>query len=161
MPFTNSPPHVATRLSRSTVRCRARFGAPRSRRRTSGVCEPCLPASTRHPSNSPRRCSRMSTPGKIFSGSSDAYDRFMGRYSTQLAPAFADFAGVAAGMRVLDVGAGTGALTQELVARLGAENVAAAEPSPDYATVLRERFPGVEIEQAPAGALPWENGSFD
>ncbi len=99
--------------------------------------------------------------GTIFSGSGDAYDRFMGRYSTQLAPAFAEFAGVAAGMRVLDVGAGTGALTQELVARLGAENVAGAEPSPDYAAVLRERFPGVEIRQVPAADLPWDDGVFD
>jgi len=99
--------------------------------------------------------------GTIFSGSSDAYDRFMGRYSTQLAPAFADFAGVAAGMRVLDVGAGTGALTQELVARAGEANVAAAEPSPDYAAVLRGRFPGATVEQAPAAELPWEDGAFD
>ena len=99
--------------------------------------------------------------GTIFSGSSDAYDRFMGRYSTQLAPAFADFAGVAAGMCVLDVGAGTGALTQELVARVGEANVAAAEPSPDYAAVLRGRFPGAAVEQAPAAELPWEDGAFD
>jgi ubiquinone/menaquinone biosynthesis C-methylase UbiE len=103
----------------------------------------------------------MSTTGTIFSGSGDAYDRFMGRYSTQLAPAFADFAGVGAGMRVLDVGAGTGALTQELVARVGEANVAAAEPSPDYAAVLRDRFPGLEIEQAPAAQLPWEDAAFD
>ena len=99
--------------------------------------------------------------GTIFSGSGDAYDRFMGRYSSQLAPAFADFVGVAAGMRVLDVGAGTGALTQELVARLGEAQVAAAEPSPDYVQVLRDRFPGAAIEQAAAGGLPWEDGAFD
>ena len=47
----------------------------------------------------------------------DAYDDFMGRYSTRLAVVFADFAGVEAGSRVLDVGAGTGALTAELVSR--------------------------------------------
>jgi cyclopropane fatty-acyl-phospholipid synthase-like methyltransferase len=41
----------------------------------------------------------------------DAYDRFMGRYSIPLAPVFADFAGVAAGQRILDVGSGPGALT--------------------------------------------------
>ena len=103
----------------------------------------------------------MSTTGTIFSGSGDAYDRFMGRYSTQLAPAFADFAGVAAGMRLLDVGAGTGALTQELVARAGEENVVAAEPSPDYTALLRDRFPGLEVEQVPAAELPWEDGTFD
>ena len=99
--------------------------------------------------------------GTIFTGSGDAYDRFMGRYSTQLASAFADFAGVAAAMRVLDVGAGTGALTDELAARVGDANVAAAEPSSDYVRVLRDRFPGAAVEQAPAADLPWEDGAFD
>jgi ubiquinone/menaquinone biosynthesis C-methylase UbiE len=99
--------------------------------------------------------------GTIFSGSGDAYDRFMGRYSTQLATDFADFAGVVAGMRVLDVGAGTGALTQELATRVGAANVAAAEPSPDYVRVLRDRFGGAVVEQAPAADLPWDDGAFD
>ena len=98
--------------------------------------------------------------GTIFSGSSDAYDRFMGRYSTQLAAKFADFAGVRASQRVLDVGAGTGALTAELVARLGEENVAAAEPSADFAAMLRARFPRADVRAAPAEDLPWEAGSF-
>lgn len=99
--------------------------------------------------------------GTIFSGSTDAYDRFMGRYSTQLAAAFADFAGVRAPQRALDVGAGTGALTGELVARLGEENVAAAEPSPEYAATLRTRFPRADVRDAPAEELPWEDESFD
>jgi SAM-dependent methyltransferase len=99
--------------------------------------------------------------GTVFSGSGDAYDGFMGRYSTQLAVRFADFAGVLRPQRALDVGAGTGALTQELVARLGEQNVAAAEPSPDYAATLRERFAGLDVREAPAEELPWEDGSFD
>lgn len=103
----------------------------------------------------------MSTRGTIFSGSSDAYDRFMGRYSTQLAVRFADFAGIDSPQQALDVGAGTGALTAELVARLGAENVAVAEPSSDYATTLCERFPGVDVQVAPAEELPWDDGRFD
>jgi SAM-dependent methyltransferase len=89
----------------------------------------------------------------------DAYDNFMGRYSRLLAKLFADFAGVDAGMRVLDVGAGTGALTAELVDR-GA-SVAAADPSPEFVTVLRERFPSLEVEEAPAESLPYGAEVFD
>jgi SAM-dependent methyltransferase len=89
----------------------------------------------------------------------DAYDDYMGRYSTRLAPLFADFAGVGSGARVLDVGAGTGALTAELLSR-GA-SVAAADPSPEFVAVLRERFPDVEVKEAPAESLPFEAGAFD
>ena len=88
-----------------------------------------------------------------------AYDDFMGRYSMRLAPVFADFAGVRQGMRVLDVGAGTGALTGELAARGAA--VVAADPSPEFVAVLRERFPELEVEEAPAESLPWGDDAFD
>src|SRR5689334_13888924 len=83
----------------------------------------------------------------------------MGRYSRRLAPLFADFAGVSSGDRVLDVGAGTGALAAELVSRGAA--VTAADPSPEFVAVLHERFPEVEVAAAPAEALPFEPGSFD
>jgi SAM-dependent methyltransferase len=95
----------------------------------------------------------------LFRVGGDAYDDFMGRYSQRLAPLFADFAHVEPGSRVLDVGAGTGALTAELLSR-GA-SVAAADPSPEFVAVLRERFPGLEVEEAPAEALPWGDGVFD
>lgn len=88
-----------------------------------------------------------------------AYDDFMGRYSTRLAPLFADFADAGPGARVLDVGAGTGALTAELVSR-GA-SVAAADPSPEFVAVLRERFPDVAVHEAPAESLPFGAGEFD
>ena len=83
----------------------------------------------------------------------DVYDNFMGRYSRVLAPLFADFVGVTPGMRALDVGAGTGALTAELLSR--GVSVAAADPSPEFVTVLRERFPNLEVEEAPAESLPF------
>jgi SAM-dependent methyltransferase len=95
----------------------------------------------------------------LFRVGGDAYDDFMGRYSTRLAPLFTDFAGVSSGTRVLDVGAGTGALTGELLAR-GA-SVAAADPSPEFVSVLRGRFPDVEAHEAPAEQLPFEAGEFD
>jgi SAM-dependent methyltransferase len=88
-----------------------------------------------------------------------AYDNFMGRFSQRLAPVFADFAGVEAGLRVLDVGAGTGALTAELVRRTA--EVAAAEPSPGFVEALRARFQRVDVRETGAEQLPWADESFD
>jgi SAM-dependent methyltransferase len=97
----------------------------------------------------------------IFSGGrSEGYDRFMGRYSRQLAAPFADFADVRAGMSAVDVGAGTGALTAELATRLG-NRVAVAEPSPAFVETLRERFPGLDVRETAAERLPWPDGGFD
>ena len=89
------------------------------------------------------------------------YDRFMGRYSRLLAPQLADFAGVESGQRVIDVGSGPGALTVELVARLGPDAVVAADPSAPFIAALRERLPGVEAVQAPAETLPFADDAFD
>jgi ubiquinone/menaquinone biosynthesis C-methylase UbiE len=96
-----------------------------------------------------------------FSVGGEKYDRFMGRYSRQLAPLFADFAGVSAGMTAVDVGCGPGALTGVLVERLGAENVAGADPSEPFVAAAREAAPGADVRQAPGEQLPWEDDSFD
>lgn len=96
-----------------------------------------------------------------FDVSADAYDRFMGRYSVHLAPRFADFAGVAPGQRVIDVGCGPGALTAELVDRLGAAAIVAVDPSDSFVDAARARHPGVEVHLAGAEALPVPDGSVD
>ena len=94
-----------------------------------------------------------------FEVSGDAYDRFMGRYSRELAPVFADFAGVEAGQRVVDVGCGSGVLTEELARRVGADHVAGADPSP-LLRACAQRVPGADLKQASAESLPWPDDSF-
>ena len=101
------------------------------------------------------------SPSMSFDVAAEAYDRFMGRYSRQLSAQLADLAGVRAGQRVLDVGCGPGALTAELVARLGADQVAAVDPSEPFVSVARARHPGVAVHKASAEALPFEAAAFD
>jgi len=96
-----------------------------------------------------------------FAVAADAYDRFMGRYSVSLTAQLADLAGVSAGQRALDVGCGPGALTSELVARLGPERVAAADPSEPFVQAARERNPGVDVRRASAEQLPFSDDEFD
>lgn len=96
-----------------------------------------------------------------FSVSAQAYDRFMGRYSTPLAPLLADLAEVTTGQRAVDVGCGPGALTSELVDRLGPASVAAVDPSESFVAAARERHPGVEVQLAGAEDLPFADRAFD
>jgi len=91
----------------------------------------------------------------------EAYDRFMGRYSRGLSSQLADLAGVGPGQRVLDVGCGPGALVGELVGRVGAEGVAAVDPSESFVLAARKRHPGVDVRRASAEQLPFEDATFD
>lgn len=83
-----------------------------------------------------------------------AYGRFMGRFSEPLAPGLADAADVAPGQRAVDVGCGPGALTAELVGRLGAGAVLALDPSEPFTLAARDRFPGTPVLRSVAEALP-------
>jgi ubiquinone/menaquinone biosynthesis C-methylase UbiE len=96
-----------------------------------------------------------------FAVTAAAYDRFMGKYSVQLGPQLADFASVCSGQRVIDIGCGPGALTSELIGRLGPTNVFAIDPSESFVTAIRERFPTVDVRLAAAEQLPFPDNAFD
>jgi SAM-dependent methyltransferase len=93
-------------------------------------------------------------------GDADAYARFMGRFSEPLAPKFAELAPPDA-ERVLDVGCGPGVLTEVLVDRLGAEAVAAIDPSGPFVEAARQRLPGVDVRVGSAEDLPYDDAGFD
>ncbi len=96
-----------------------------------------------------------------FDVAADSYGRFMGRYSEPLGLEFLSFADAQAGQRVLDVGCGPGALTARLVELLGAESVAAIDPSAPFVAAAGERFPDVDVRLGAAEELPYADDSFD
>jgi len=97
----------------------------------------------------------------MFQGPADAYHRFVGRYTSVLADAMLEAAGVRSGMRVLDVGCGTGALAGQAARLVGARNVAAVDPSESFVEGCRARVPGADVRVAAAESLPFEDGAFD
>jgi SAM-dependent methyltransferase len=96
-----------------------------------------------------------------FEVSADAYGRFMGRFSEPLAVQMCELLDVREGQRALDVGCGPGALTAQLVRRLGLDAVAAVDPSPPFLAAVRQRLPGLDVKPAVAEDLPYDDGSFD
>ena len=91
----------------------------------------------------------------------DAYDRYVGRYSPKLAFKLMEAAAVMPGQRALDVGCGTGALTSALVKTLGADHVAAVDPSEAFLEACRSRFPGIQAAVASGESMPFDDDSFD
>jgi ubiquinone/menaquinone biosynthesis C-methylase UbiE len=91
----------------------------------------------------------------------DAYDRYIGRYSRQLARQFIAVVGIGGDQRVLDVGCGPGSLTTALVEVLGAERVCAVDPSDAYVEACRASAPGADVRVGRAEGLPFADGEFD
>ncbi|TAY17575.1 class I SAM-dependent methyltransferase [Rhizobium leguminosarum] len=93
----------------------------------------------------------------------DGYERLMGRWSRRLAPMLIDFAGLADGDCVLDVGCGTGSLTFTLAETSSLKEIAAVDYSPVFVEAAKRRNtdPRVSIQQADACALPFEDKRFD
>jgi SAM-dependent methyltransferase len=106
----------------------------------------------------PRTVGWTDRPGHA---SPEAYDLHVGRYGSQLATALMQIAGVERGQRALDVGCGPGALTAALARRLGADRVAAVDPSEPFVRACRRRAPGADVRVGVAEDLPFVDGAFD
>lgn len=96
-----------------------------------------------------------------FDVTSDAYGRFMGRYSGPLAIAFADLVDLRPGQRAVDVGCGAGALTGVLAERLGIAAVSAIDPSASFVHAVADTFPGIDVREGSAEHLPYPSDTFD
>ena len=96
---------------------------------------------------------------KGFAAGADAYERGRPEHSRESVALLARELGFGPGSRVVDLGAGTGKLTRQLV-ELGAD-VVAIEPIPEMRAKLEEALPQVQVRGGTAEDLPLPNHSVD
>jgi ubiquinone/menaquinone biosynthesis C-methylase UbiE len=81
--------------------------------------------------------------GAVFDGIADAYDARRSGYPADIVAAAVELAGLAEGSDVVEVGAGTGKLTEELVAH--GLRVDAVDPGANMLELARQRVGGSEL----------------
>ena len=91
-----------------------------------------------------------------------AYERYIGRWSREVAPPFLEWLSVPPGQRWLDVGCGTGALCAAILEHSTPASVDGAEPSVGFLeTAVDQLGSRVDFHRADAAALPLDDASFD
>lgn len=96
---------------------------------------------------------------KGFATGADAYERGRPSYSPEAIEHIVRDLRIGPGTTVLDLAAGTGKLTRELVP--SGANLVAVEPIPEMAAKLAAAVPAAEIRDGTAEAIPAENHSID
>lgn len=105
----------------------------------------------------------MNSSSTFAATSGEGYELQMGRWSRRLAGPFLDFAGLAPGQRVLDVGCGTGCLANAIAQRCRPEQVTGIDVSSAYVefATRQNQDARVSFTVADACAMAFPEGSFD
>jgi SAM-dependent methyltransferase len=92
-----------------------------------------------------------------------AYEHYIGRWSRPVARAFLDWIAVPANKAWLDVGCGTGALSESILEYATPARVVGVDPSEGFLSHARARIPDPRADFRPgdARALPADDGAFD
>src|SRR5215210_3799861 len=95
--------------------------------------------------------------------SGDAYEPYVGRWSRLVAREFLGWLAMPTGCRWLDVGCGTGALAEVILALAAPREVVGVDPSPAYVAFARDRVndPRVRFEVEDAQAIQEASATFD
>jgi ubiquinone/menaquinone biosynthesis C-methylase UbiE len=93
----------------------------------------------------------------------DAYETLMGGWSRRVADEFLEWLAPVPGGNWLEVGCGTGALTEAVCQRAEPASVLACDPSPKSVSFARGSIMGSSVTSLIAGAddLPRRDGGFD
>jgi SAM-dependent methyltransferase len=93
----------------------------------------------------------------------EAYEPYVGRWSRRVAPEFLARLGAPSGARWLDVGCGTGALSEAILASHEPAAILGVDPSEGFLAHARHHLadPRVTFRAGDAQALPAETGAFD
>ncbi|HEY0858086.1 MAG TPA: class I SAM-dependent methyltransferase [Albitalea sp.] len=90
------------------------------------------------------------------------YERYVGRWSRRVAPAFLAWLGVPPAKRWLDVGCGTGALSAAVLEHGSPASLVGVEPSEGFLQTAREALPGsVTLLSGHAAAIPLPDAAVD
>ncbi|HEX3140641.1 MAG TPA: methyltransferase domain-containing protein, partial [Rhizobacter sp.] len=90
------------------------------------------------------------------------YERYVGRWSRRVAPEFLAWLAQPPGLRWLDVGCGTGALSAAILDTCTPASVTGVDPSEGFLRLARERLGGrATLLQASAAQLPLDDASVD
>jgi len=90
-----------------------------------------------------------------------AYDRSTGRWSEQLARELVPWLGVRRDARWLDVGCGTGAVSDAIMDLAWPGQVTGIDSSDGFLEVARRKVPGAQFDSGDAGGLPYPDASFE
>ena len=92
----------------------------------------------------------------------DAYELFIGRWSSLVAVEFLNWLELPGGLRWVDVGCGTGALSEAILDTQDPTSVDGVEPSAGFVRAAIQRLGDrAAVHQAPAEHLPLPDGSAD
>ncbi len=102
----------------------------------------------------------MTTPLEKWA-SGDAYEHFMGRWSSKLGSLFLNWLQPPAEARWLDIGCGTGALTRAISSHRRSKMVAGIDPSLDFLLYASHAAQSAKFANANALAQPFAANMFD
>jgi SAM-dependent methyltransferase len=105
----------------------------------------------------------MAEEPAIVWSSGDAYERYVGRWSRLVAREFLEWLDVPAGASWLDVGCGTGGLTNAILETQSPRRVVGIDPSEGFIAFAREHTQGdrVTFDVGDAMGLPFDEEEFD